>query len=313
MTGILFGFLTSLSWAIGIFPFAEAGKYYGANSINTFRLMMATILLMLYLMLVNGYSLHYLFTFPAPEAWFWLGLSGFVGLSLGDYFSFSAFSTMGARNSSIFATLAPGAAFWLGWLMLDEEVNLIGVAGMLVTIMGILLLQQFRATATAGSKYSFTARGISNAVLAAICQGAGLVCAKKGFSYHPNDGLDPIHATWIRMIVATGVLYVLVLVRNQFFQLHREIIKGPSRGLWMIMAGTLFGPVLGVSLSLKTVSLLEAGIAQTIFSVVPVMAIPIAWMLYKEKITWPVVMAALVALAGVMVLIWRDSIAQLFL
>jgi drug/metabolite transporter (DMT)-like permease len=80
----------------------------------------------------------------------------------------------------------------------------------------------------------------------------------------------------------------------------------------MIMAGTLFGPVLGVSLSLKTVSLLEAGIAQTIFSVVPVMAIPIAWLLYKEKITWPVVMAALVALGGVMILIWRQPIALLF-
>jgi drug/metabolite transporter (DMT)-like permease len=312
MTGILFGFLTSLSWAIGIFPFAEAGKYYGANSINTFRLMLATLFLAAYLMLVNGYSWHYLFYFPATEAWLWLGLSGFVGLSLGDYFSFSAFSTMGARNSSIFATLAPGAAFWLGWLLLGEEVNLIGIAGMFVTILGILLLQQFRAAATVGSKYTFTVKGITNAVLAAACQGAGLVFAKKGFAFHPDKDLDPIHATWIRMIIATAVLYLFILIKNKFIGLHREIIKGPTRGLSMIMAGTLFGPVLGVSLSLKTVSLLDAGIAQTIFSVVPVLAIPIAWFFYKEKITWPVVMAALVALGGVMILIWRQQIALLF-
>lgn len=311
MTGIFFGFLTSLSWALGIFPFAEAGKYYGANSINTFRLMLATVLLMIFLMVFQGCSLSYLFYFPKPEAWFWLGLSGFVGLSLGDYFSFSAFATMGARNSSIFSTLAPGAAFWLGWLLLDEEVNLFGIVGMMITIFGVLLLQQFRNAATKGSAYTFTIKGITNAVLAAACQGAGLVCAKKGFAFHSDLPLNPIHATWIRMIVATAVLYLLIILQNKFFGLHREIIKGPSRGIWMILAGTLFGPVLGVSLSLQTVSLLEAGIAQTIFSVVPVLAIPLAWFFYRERITWPVILAALVALTGVLILIWRTELALL--
>jgi len=311
MTGVLFGFLTSLSWAIGIFPFAEAGKYFGANSINSFRLMLATILLTLFLVFFKGYSLVYLFEFPEQGAWIWLGLSGVVGLSLGDYFSFRAFTTMGARNSSIFATLAPGAAFFLGWLMLDEKISLIGAGGMVLTIIGILMLQQFKAGITSGSNYSFTTAGVTNAVLAAICQGAGLVFAKKGFDYHLESTLDPIHATWIRMIMATMILYLLLIVRNKLLGMHREIIKGPVRGIWMILAGTIFGPVLGVSLALQTVSMLDSGVAQTIFSLVPVMAIPLAWWFYQEKISWMIVLSATLALAGVMVMIWHEQIAIL--
>jgi drug/metabolite transporter (DMT)-like permease len=115
--------------------------------------------------------------------------------------------------------------------------------------------------------------------------------------------------------------YVLVLdaikkvqdpiIRNKLLGMHREIIKGPVRGIWMILAGTIFGPVLGVSLALQTVSMLDSGVAQTIFSLVPVMAIPLAWWFYQEKISWMIVLSATLALAGVMVMIWHEQIAIL--
>jgi drug/metabolite transporter (DMT)-like permease len=49
-------------------------------------------------------------------------------------------------------------------------------------------------------------------------------------------------------------------------------------------------------------------VAQTIFSLVPVFAIPLAYFFHKEKMTLSIILGALIAIAGVIVLIWRNNI-----
>jgi drug/metabolite transporter (DMT)-like permease len=71
----------------------------------------------------------------------------------------------------------------------------------------------------------------------------------------------------------------------------------------MLLAGTLFGPVLGITLAMQTVKHLDAPIAQTIFSLVPILAIPLARIIYKERITAEMVWPALIAFAGVVILV----------
>jgi drug/metabolite transporter (DMT)-like permease len=72
--------------------------------------------------------------------------------------------------------------------------------------------------------------------------------------------------------------------------------------------GTLFGPVGGVTLSLYAVQLLPAAVAQTIFSLMPGFAIFNARFFLKEPITLNSLMGAFVAIAGVILLVWRNSI-----
>jgi drug/metabolite transporter (DMT)-like permease len=77
-----------------------------------------------------------------------------------------------------------------------------------------------------------------------------------------------------------------------------------------MVAGTFFGPVIGVSLAMYSVSLIDASVAQTIFSLVPVFVLPIGYFLLKEKITLTSVIGALIAILGVVILIWRDVIMK---
>jgi len=67
---------------------------------------------------------------------------------------------------------------------------------------------------------------------------------------------------------------------------------------WLIV-GSIFGPFLGVSFSLIAVQNTEAGIAQTIMSLVPVLIIPPAVMINKEKVTLREIIGAVIAVAGV--------------
>ena len=90
------------------------------------------------------------------------------------------------------------------------------------------------------------------------------------------------------------------------------IIKNQNNGIPFAVAGTVFGPVLGVSFSMYAVSLINASVAQTIFSLVPVFALPLSYFFYKEKITWQALAGAVIAVIGVLLLIWRDELITLF-
>jgi drug/metabolite transporter (DMT)-like permease len=52
--------------------------------------------------------------------------------------------------------------------------------------------------------------------------------------------------------------------------------------------------------------------AQTIFSLVPVFVLPIAYWIYKEKITIKSLLGALIATLGVIILVWREEIISFF-
>jgi drug/metabolite transporter (DMT)-like permease len=307
MKGEYYGILTALCWAVGIFPFTMSTRYFKATHINLMRLLLALLLLFPFIMIKEGISFSSLFLFPGFQNWLWLGLSGIVGLALGDYFSFSAFKAIGARNSSIFSTLAPGTAILFGYFMLGERINLIGVTGILVTVSGIIFISIQKKE----EKEKMSVIGMGHAIGAALCQGAGLVLAKKAYE-HNSIEIAPFHAAWLRIMASVIILLMFALITKQIKPLVYDITKSENKkGLVYLGMGTLSGTILGLTFAMQTISTIDSAVAQTIFSLVPVFAIPLAYLFHKEKITFSIVFGAMIAIAGVMILIWRDSIVAL--
>ena len=310
--GELIAVCTALSWSIGIFPFTEAARRLGPNPLNHFRIALAVVIIAICAFAFFHTSPSQLFTTPRSYHWIWFGASGVVGLALGDYYGFTAFAILGPRIGSLFSTLAPTAALFLGYFVLDERINFIGILGILVTIAGVAWLTLSRKDDNTNMQVHFgnKKKGIIFGVLSALCQGAGLVMAKKGLQ-HTIDGteISVIQATFIRMTIATLVMYSITIVRGKLKEMTKPIIDNQNNGLPHLVAGTFFGPVLGVGLSMYAVSLTAASVAQTIFSLVPVMVLPLAFFIKKEKITTKAVLGSLLAIVGVIVLVWRDKIS----
>lgn len=305
MEGILLSFITTFSWTIGIFPFTKASQLLGANSVNHFRLFLSVLVLSILLILVFGISPAELFTKLNYHHWIWLGLSGVIGLSVGDFFSFSAFVYLGPGLGSIFATLAPAVALVSGILLLNEKINLTGILGMIITVLGVFIILASNNKTKELNGNPNLKKGLLFGFLSAVCQGVGIVFAKKGLS-HPVSIL-PMHATWIRMMGATISMYSISILAGNFSHLTRPIVQNKDGGVKYLLLGTLFGPVIGVTMSLYTVKLIEASIAQTIFSLVPVFVIIISALFYKQKIKPQVYTGLFVALIGVFILVWRDK------
>ncbi|MCE3259655.1 MAG: hypothetical protein K0S12_1296, partial [Bacteroidetes bacterium] len=242
-----------------------------------------------------------------------LGLSGIVGFTIGDFCAFNSFKMLGPKLASLYTTIAPCAALVLGTLILGEEISLLGITGMLVTISGVIWLTLSKKDAQDSREKGFqrNSAGIIYGVVGALCQGCGLVLSKLGF--RAEEGVPEIptlQAVWIRLLFAFTVAMIISLFSKKFMSSSRIVFTNENKGFVYMLAGTILGPVLGVSCSLVAISYLQVAEAQTVFALLPIFVLPLNYFFYREKITWPAVLACLTAVCGVFILIWRDTILK---
>lgn len=310
--GIVFALLTTFSWAVGIFPFTEAARRMGTNSLNLFRLLLAMVFIAVIALIFYPSEFNSIFSSQYYTAWLWLGLSGIVGLTIGDYFAFEMFRILGARTGSVLTTFAPAAALILGALLIDERISAIGISGIVITIVGVNFVSFGRKEREKipDRGHGTIAYGIIAGILAALCQGAGLVLAKKGLMDQPTGfSLAPIPANFMRLAAAGGSLALFWIVQGRIKEIVRPVLENRNNSIRLAIAGTIFGPTLGVSLSLYTISLIDPSVAQTIFSLVPVFAFLLSAAFMKDKITLQSVLGLFIAITGVIILIWREELA----
>jgi drug/metabolite transporter (DMT)-like permease len=108
---------------------------------------------------------------------------------------------------------------------------------------------------------------------------------------------DPFTSSQIRVISGTIGFFVLFAILNKW-SLLKQACNRPST-LGFVSAGSFFGPFLGVSFSLMAIKYTTTGIASTIMALVPVLLIPPAIILLKEKVTWREIFGSVIAVCGV--------------
>ena len=263
--------------------------------VNRTRLLIATFFLAV---------AHLLFRIPLPLSaepfrYFWLALSGIIGLALGDAFLFQAFVWIGPRLSMLMMSLAPVIAVLMSWALLGEILTSSQLFGIFLTISGVAWVVMDRR-GRQGS-IPITNRnyflGILFGLGAAFGQAAGLVTAKFGLV----GNFPALSGTLIRMVAAALVIWMLTLLQGQAKHTFATLSSQP-RSLAYITAGAFFGPTLGVTLSLVAIQLIPVGIASTLTSLPPVLLIPVSYFVFGERIGWQAVLGTLVAIAGVAVL-----------
>ena len=312
--GLIAAFGTLFCWTAGTLIFTVASQRTEPAALNRVRLIYATLLLSIIAIVFFNISFTDLFVLPSAAEWFWLGLSGIIGLTLGDFFAFSAFRILGSSRTSLFSPFAPVAALLLGMVMLNERMNLFGLIGMFISITGIVwFVNNTRKNTNEQLPKNELMKGIGFAILGAVGQGLGLVCAKKGLNITHAYGADlnAVHATWIRMFIGSLAAYSLALFKRNSWK-EFTTITGNAHTFTPAIMGTLFGPVAGVSLSLLAASQIPVGVAQTIFSLLPLTVMFAAVISGREKLNTPTVIAVLICLFGVVVLVWRDDLITWF-
>ena len=281
--------LTAFFWTVTSLSFESASHKIGSVAVNILRLVIGFAFISVFTLIRRGLVLPVDASF---ENWVWLSLSGLVGFVFGDLFLFKSYTVIGSRFSMLIMTLVPPVTAFFSFIILGERLTLFHYLGMTLTFSGIAMAIFSRAGKGEKLSLKLAPKGILYAFGGAVGQALGLVLSKFGMKNY-----DPFAATQIRILAGIFGYTLLLTVFTRWGSVSSAIQN--KSGMMLTSLGAFFGPFLGVSFSLIAIKYTEAGIASTIMALVPVFIILPAVVLFKQKVTAPEVLGAIVSVAGV--------------
>ena len=287
--GELAAFGTAVCWTIGALLFEQGIKRIGVLAVNFFKVTVAFILLTITAALLRGMPIPF---DASARTWFFLVLSGMVGFVLCDTFLLTAYDTVGPRVAMLFMALSPPMTAGIAFLFLGESLGHRGFLGMSLVICGIIMTVFGRQNSfTLSNMARDDRKGYICAFISSFGQSIGMNLTKIGVS-----GYDAVSGTQIRVfaaIVGFGLLSLFVDKGRNI----RKAVKN-AEGLKYTSIGAVFGPFLGVTLSLYAVQRISAGIVSTLIGLTPILILVPEMFLFKKKIRPLEIAGAFVAVCG---------------
>lgn len=302
--GEIISLVVAVMWTATALFADQASHRIGSMSTNFFRMVLSAILLAGLLWIVIGHPYP---AFADGKTWLWMGLSALVGYVFGDFCLFNSYIVIGARFGQLFMTLAPPFAAIAGWALLGETLSWKSWFAMAVTLTGIAISILNRGRDGHSLTLKLPVKGVLLGIGAGLGQGVGLVLSKIGMQHYaaalPADApasfswAMPFASTMIRSLTGMVGFFVLMALMRKLPELRAALHN--REGMKYTGLTTLFGPFIGVSLSLMAVQYARAGIASTLMALTPVLILFPYALIFKQKITPKEILGVIVSMTGV--------------
>jgi len=317
-------FLATLLFSVSVIAASRSTRLLGPNTANFGRVVVAVLLL-------AGWAFTVGLGFGGG-AFGWFFFSGVIGFGLGDMALFHAFPRLGPRLCSLLINcLAAPFGAVIEWIWLGTGLTLIQLLCGAMILAGV-------GFALAPEKPSHTgnrgrALGIVFGILAGLGQGLGAVLSRKAYAVASDAGWSVDGGTAAFQRILGGMLIVSV---PMLWQLLRRMAKCgahqrpavardaqgrssggwwymPSRvsaavgsgasgrfaaGWWVVLNG-LAGPTVGVAFYQWALRTTPSGLVLAITATTPLAVIPFAYWLEGDRPGPRSLLAAIIAVAGV--------------
>ena len=294
--GELAALFTSLSWSVTSIQFTLAGRRVGSPIVNRVRLLLALFYLSTAQLVLTGALWP---SGATRDRWLWLGLSGIIGLVLGDACLFQAYVLIGPRRGQLLMTSVPIMSTLMAWFWLGEALTGIELVAMALAVGGIgwVVSERARQDSSAAvfpgdTDHRARTMGILLGLGGALGQAVGLLLSKKGM----EGGFSPLSATIMRILVAAVVIWLVTALQGRVRSTWQALEDRTA--LRFIAGGAFTGPFLGVWASMIAVQNAPIGVASTLMALPPILLIPLTHWVFHERVTPRAVAGTLVALSG---------------
>ena len=261
-------------WAVSSLFSAPPAQRLGAFAFSRWRMLFASAILWSLALASGGWR-----GLDAAAVGL-LGLSGVVGIFIGDTALFACMNRLGPRRSGVlFATHALFSAL-LAWLFLGEVIRGLALLGSALVVGGVMMAVLWGKRGDESHGWEQTrgrlAVGVLLGLIAALCQSVATLMLKPLMA----SGVDAVSASAVRMSLA---LLAHGALRASGWPGARAQAAPRPRDLVLTALSAAVAMALGMTLILYAMRHGQAGLVAIFSSLTPVLLLPLLWAIYRRR------------------------------
>lgn len=283
--GEIFALLTAVVWATAVILFKKSGETVHPIALNTFKNILAVILVLLTMWLLNNELIRQV---PFREYTLLL-ISGAIGIGLADTMFFKSLNLLGAGLSAIVDCLYSPFIIGLSMVWLSESLSVLQIIGVMMIISAVLTITRERGKGSISPRNLIS--GIIWGAAAMALTAVGIVMIKPLLERSPL-----LWVTEIRLIGSCLVLGLILL----FYPSRRIAVQSLTRaGSWKYtLSGSFAGGYLAMICWLAGMKYAPASISAALNQTSNIFIFVFAALFLREPINLVRIIGIVLGVAG---------------
>ena len=271
MIGYVLAIGAAAIWSAVALSATRIVRYFGSYNYNLLRLLGIIVIFFPYV------YLKWEPMYVENSIFLAIFLSSVIGIIIGDTFLFICLKRLGPRRQALLFSMQIPFTIILAEVFLQSLPSTTELIGCALIFLGIIIAIQFNRTIPnddleniQGNKYTGLFAGIG----LALCQSIGIILMKPALV-----STDPIVVSYLRVIVAAFIMFgsLFFIKNNQLL----EKMKDYKKTIFSIFLGFM-GMGVGMTMLIYALKFGNPGVISTLSSTMPIMIIPILWIVTKN-------------------------------
>lgn len=289
--GEILALLSALFWAFAVILFKKSGETRHPLTLNIFKNLLATILLIPTIVLFREpllprLSLHDYVCFIA---------SGILGMAIGDTLFFASLNRIGASLSAIVSYMYSPALVILSILLLKETLSPFQFIGIFLILAALLTTTRIELPQNLTRGRLLT--GVLLGVLSTLATAIGVIIIKPLLAQN-----SILWVTLIRLFAALISLFIITLLLPERRVLLSSLFI--RKGIGYPILATILGTYLALTVWLGGIKFTRVSIAAPLNQLSNIFIFILAALLLKEPITLRKIGAIVIAFAGALLVVF---------
>lgn len=286
--GIIAALGSALSWAFATVVFDRLGKLIPAAGMTFFKGLFSLVLMLILIFSTGGFDSLSLHDF------FFLALSGIIGVSIGDTLFFRSLQDLGAKVQVLYFMLGQIVTMLLSFLLLGEVLSIEEYIGATVLLFGIIVVtvgkQEDRPNKT---------RGILGGFASILCFSISSIMVKVSI-----DDVGVPTATFWRMFFSTLSIMFVGFTSKRFITWYNPLKRVKTLLLFLLNVAVItYGGFLLSMLALKHISV---SLSSVLTATEPVFVLLLAYVINHERIAKKELLGAVITMSGLLMIILNE-------
>lgn len=286
--GIIAALGSAASWAFATVVFDRLGKVIPAAGMTFFKGLFSLVLMFVLILCTGGFDALNLHDF------FFLALSGIIGISIGDTLFFRSLQDLGAKVQVLYFMLGQIVTMLLSFLLLSEVLSVEEYAGAMILLCGIIIV-----TIGKQEDHPNKVRGIIGGFASILCFSISSIMVKVSIV---DVGVPT--ATFWRMFFSTVSVMFIGFTSKRFVTWYTPLKE--TKTLLLFLLNVVVITYGGFLLSMVAIKYITVSLASVLSATEPVFVLILAFLINHERVAKRELIGAAITIVGLLIILLSE-------